>query len=141
MAIEAVFGYELGNLMRPPESTILASRLHEELPETSLLAWGRGLCDLLTGMASACSTFALAHEGNQFYFLLIVRPSTLHLDIAQVVHVNLGRTRRVTVREQMATAAARIACQLADLGTPAWLETAPTPGPRQPARLDAADLL
>lgn len=140
MAIEAVFGYELGNLIRPPEATILGSRGHEELPESSLIAFARGLCDLLTGMASASSHFALAREGDQFYFLLIVRPSTLHLDVSQHVHFTFGRTRRVTVREQMATAAARIACQLADLGTPAWLAHAPN-GPRQPARLDASDLL
>lgn len=139
MAIEAVFGYELGNLIYAPEATILASRLHDEPPETSLLAWGRGLCDLLTGMAQASSHFALAREGDQFYFLLIVRPSTLHLDLPQVVHFSVGRTRRVTVREQMATAAARIACQLADLGTPAW--TQDTVGPRQRARLDPLDLL
>lgn len=140
MAIEAVFGYELGNLIHPPENTVLAYRAHEEPPETSLLAWARGLCDLLTGMAQASSAFTLARDGDQFYFLLMVRPATLHLDITQHVHFSVGRTRRVTVREQMATAAAQIACRLSDLGTPAWLASAPH-GPRQPAKLDPLDLL
>ena len=141
MAIEAVFGSGLGDLWRSPESTILAHRRHEELPESSLRAFAVGLCDLLTGMAQASSAFTLAHDGASFYFLLIVTRPTLHLDLPQTVTFTVGRTRRVTVREQMATAAARIACQLADLGTPAWLDTEHNDGPRQPARLDASDLL
>lgn len=139
MAIEAVFGSGLGDLRRSPESTVLAHRSHEQPPETSLRAFGRGLCDLLAGLAQASSDFTLAPEGAQFYFLLIVNKPTLGLDLPQTVTFTVGRTRRVSVREQMATAAARIACQLADLGSPAWL--ANESGPRTPARLDAADLL
>jgi hypothetical protein len=141
MAIEAVFGSGLGDLRRSPESTVLAHRSREEPPETSLLAWGRGLCDLLTGLATSTSDFTLAKDGASFYFLLIVSKPTLHLDLPQTVTFTLNRTRRVSVREQMATAAAQIACRLADLGTPRWLENAPQRGPRQHARLDPLDLL
>lgn len=140
MAIEAVFGSGLGNLWRSPESTVLAHRSREEPPETSLLAWGRGLCDLLTGLATSSGAFTLAPEGATFYFLLIVSTPTLHLDLPQTVTFTLNRTRRVSVREQMATAAAQIACRLADLGTPAWIAQEPR-GPRQPAYLLAADLV
>ena len=139
MAIEAVFGSGLGNLRLSPEATVLAHRSREEPPETSLQAWGRGLCDLLTGLATASSAFTLAPDGAQFYFLLIVKKPTLHLDMPQTVRFTLNRTRRVSVREQMATAAAQIACRLADLGTPAW--TVAISGPRQPAKLDPLDLL
>lgn len=141
MAIEAVFGSGLGDLRRSPESTVLAHRSREQLPETSLIAFGRGLCDLLTGLASATGDFTLAPDGATFYFLLIINKPTLHLDLPQTVTFTLNRTRRVSVREQMATAAAQITCRLADLGTPRWLADAPHSGPRKAARLDPLDLL
>lgn len=136
--IEIVFGTGLGDMRRSAQSTVLAYRGHEEPPETSLRAFAAGLHERLAGMARDCSTFVLAPEGERFYFLLLVHRPTLGLDVAQTVTFTVDRTRRVTIREQMAGAAASIACRLADLGTPAWL--APHE-PRVPARLDAASLL
>lgn len=140
MAIEAVFGAGLGNLWQSPEATILAGRQRVDVPEFSLLAFARGLCDLLTGLATSSTEFVLSRDGADFYFLLVVRKPTLGLDLPQTVTIPLQRTRRVSPREQMATAAARVACQLADLGTPHWLASEP-PGPRRPATLDPMDLI
>lgn len=137
MGIEIAFGGGLGNLGFRAEQTVISYRAHEELPEASLHGFAAALRNLFEGMAKASSDFLLAPDGCEFYFLLIVRPPTLHLDLAQTVVVPFQRTRRIDLHDQMGAAAAYVACRLADLGTPVWL----SPGTRRtPARLDPAEI-
>lgn len=121
MGIEIVFGRGLGDLSQSAEATVLAYRANEHLPEYSLPIFAAALRDLLAGMAQDCTEYVLAPTGARFYFLLVVKRPTLGLEVSQSVHFFVDRVRNVPIREQMTTAAARIACQLVDLGAPRWI--------------------
>lgn len=132
MALEILFGTGLGDLRQRAEDTVIAYRSNVDLPEYSLEACARGLHELLAGMARDSSVFALSPEGQEFYFLAIVRPPTLGLEVDKQVLFTVRRVAHLSIPEQMDQPAREIAATLADLGTPRWIDPSQ---PREPAHL------
>lgn len=134
MALEIVFGTGLGDLTQSAEMTVLSYRSDIEPNAWSLQALAESLHEILSGMARDSSDFILAPEGQEFYFLAIVRPPTLGLELPKQVMFTVRRMHHLSPHEQIREPAKRIAEQLADLGTPSWIDSTQ---PRQPERVES----
>jgi hypothetical protein len=118
--MEVLFGTGLGDLRQRAEDTVIVHR-SVDLSEYSLDAFAQSLHAVLASMAGTAADFALAPAGTAFYFLLIVRPPTLGLEVPKSVLIPFTRMQ-ISAYEQLEAPARRIAEQLADLGTPAWID-------------------